>query len=1097
MPRDKDLQCILILGAGPIVIGQASEFDYSGTQACRALKDEGYRVVLVNSNPATIMTDPQLADATYIEPVVPDTVAQIIAQESPQALLATVGGQTALNCAVTLAEEGVLERHGVRLLGANVEVIRRAEDREQFKEVMASVGIPTAQGGRVTSLEAAEELAAQLPLPVIIRPSFTLGGSGGSMAYNQEEYARQVATALAASPMGECRVEEDLTGWKEFELEVMRDSADNALVVCSIENIDPMGVHTGDSITVAPAQTLTDKEYQQMRDWALACIRAVGVETGGSNVQFAVHPRDGRMLIIEMNPRVSRSSALASKATGFPIAKVAARLAVGYRLDEIRNEITGQTLAAYEPALDYVVTKVPRFDFEKFPRASGVLGIQMQAVGEVMAIGRTFPESLQKAFRSLEVGLDGLEPRPAQAGPPLDLEKMRFPTAFRLLKVREALQQGRSVEVLHDVTGIDPWFLQQIADMLRAGVELAAAVSLEGKNDPARRKTLVPALIGLKSRGYSDRQIARMVPSAVAGIPVTEDTIRDLRKSLGVVPTYKAVDTCAGEFASQTPYSYATYETEQELEPLSGRKVLILGSGPNRIGQGIEFDYCCVQAVFAAQDLGVKAIMQNCTPETVSTDFDVADRLYFEPLTFEDVMNVIELEQPDGVLIQFGGQTPLNIANRLAAAGVPILGTSPQAIDLAEDREKFGALLDRLDIPRPDYGIARTVDEPAQVAEEVGYPVLVRPSYVLGGRAMEIVYDRQGLESYVQRTTDVSWEHPILIDAFLEDAYEFDVDALCDGDDVLIAGIMQHIEEAGIHSGDSACVLPPYAMPPEALEKIRRYTRLLSLELKVKGLVNIQFALQGNALYVLEVNPRASRTVPFVSKARNIPLAKWAAQIALGKRLQDLTQGANLDALADGRVPAVVAVKKPVFPFDKFPADGVYLSPEMKSTGEVMGLDTGLGAAFAKAEMGAGSKLPVEGAVFISVNDTDKAQVATIARDYTELGFHIIATEGTCQFLRQNGISAEHIYKVGEGRPNVADAIRNSAVQLVINTPLGARAREDEYAIGQSAIHHGIPVITTLSGARAMVRAIRRVQSGGFKVRSLQALFSNARVGQD
>ncbi|MCH7859215.1 MAG: carbamoyl-phosphate synthase large subunit, partial [Candidatus Marinimicrobia bacterium] len=950
MPRDNSIHSILILGAGPIVIGQACEFDYSGTQACRALKDEGYRIILVNSNPATIMTDPSLADATYIEPVRPEVVADIIAKESPDAILPTVGGQTGLNCALTLSEEGVLERHGVRMLGANAEVIRRAEDRDLFKNIMHQAGMDTAKGGLVATLEAANALLADLNFPVIIRPSFTLGGSGGSIATNRDDYGDQVSRALEASPVSEALIEEALLGWKEFELEVMRDCADNALVVCSIENLDPMGVHTGDSITVAPAQTLTDKEYQKMRDWALRCIREVGVETGGSNVQFAVDPQNGRMVIVEMNPRVSRSSALASKATGFPIAKVAAKLAVGYQLDELQNDITHQTLAAYEPTIDYVVTKVPRFDFEKFPKASGVLGIQMQSVGEVMAIGRTFQESLQKAFRSLETGLDGLQPRPAEVTRPLDLETMRLPTAFRLLKVHEALTRGQSVEELSRLTGIDPWFLHQIADLVRSGRRLAdsltTAMTADDRKPPDAQ--LAALLHEFKARGFSDRQIAAMTGRQAADI-------RTLRTSLGVRVTYKSVDTCAGEFEAQTPYCYGTYETEQEVVPLEGRKVLILGSGPNRIGQGIEFDYCCVQAVFALQELGIKAIMQNCNPETVSTDFDVADRLYFEPLTFEDVMNVVELEQPEGVMIQFGGQTPLNIANQLAAAGVTILGTSPESIDLAEDREKFGTLLDRLAIPCPEYGTARNLDEAVKVAEKVGYPVLVRPSYVLGGRAMEIVYDRDGLEGYLRRTTDASWEHPILIDVFLEDAYEFDVDALCDGQEVLVGGIMQHIEEAGVHSGDSACVLPPYYITTEALEKIKTYTRSLALELGVIGLLNVQYAMKNEVVYVLEVNPRASRTVPFVSKARNIPLAKWAAQIAMGKTIKELTGGANLDALSGDQTPTVVAVKKPVFPFNKFPTDGVYLSPEMKSTGEVMGLDVGLGGAYAKAELGAGT----------------------------------------------------------------------------------------------------------------------------------------------
>ncbi|MCH7520984.1 MAG: carbamoyl-phosphate synthase large subunit, partial [Candidatus Marinimicrobia bacterium] len=773
-----------------------------------------------------------------------------------------------------------------------------------------------------------------------------------------------------------------------------------------------------------------------------------------------------------------------SKATGFPIAKVAAKLAVGYHLDEIQNDITHQTLAAYEPTIDYVVTKVPRFDFEKFPKASGVLGIQMQSVGEVMAIGRTFQESLQKAFRSLETGLDGLQSRPAEVTRPLDLETLRLPTAFRLLKVHEALTRGQSVEELSRLTGIDPWFLHQIADLVRSGRRLAdsltTAMTAGGEKPPDAQ--LAALLHEFKARGFSDRQIATMTGRQAADI-------RTLRTSLGVRVTYKSVDTCAGEFEAQTPYCYGTYETEQEVVPLEGRKVLILGSGPNRIGQGIEFDYCCVQAVFALQELGIKAIMQNCNPETVSTDFDVADRLYFEPLTFEDVMNVVELEQPDGVMIQFGGQTPLNIANQLAAAGVTILGTSPESIDLAEDREKFGTLLDRLAIPCPEYGTARNLDEAVKVAERVGYPVLVRPSYVLGGRAMEIVYDREGLEGYLRRTTDASWEHPILIDVFLEDAYEFDVDALCDGQEVLVGGIMQHIEEAGVHSGDSACVLPPYYITTEALEKIKTYTRSLALELGVIGLLNVQYAMKNEVVYVLEVNPRASRTVPFVSKARNIPLAKWAAQIAMGKTIKELTGGANLDALSGDQTPTVVAVKKPVFPFNKFPTDGVYLSPEMKSTGEVMGLDVGLGGAYAKAEMGAGTNLPTSGVVFISVNDNDKLNAVSIARDYLELGFTLLATKGTCHFLHQNGIAADTINKVGEGRPNVADAIAKGAVQLVINTPLGAQARTDESAIGESGIRHGVPVITTLSAARAMIRAIRRVQTGNFQVQSLQELF--------
>jgi len=1080
MPRDKNLHSILILGAGPIVIGQACEFDYSGTQACQALKEEGYRVILVNSNPATIMTDPDVADATYIEPVLPEIVAEIIARESPDAILPTVGGQTGLNCAIALEEQGVLEKHGVRMLGANAEVIRRAEDRELFKELMTQAGIDTAKGGLVNSLETAEKLLEKINFPVIIRPSFTLGGSGGSLAYNREEYSDQVAQALSTSPVGEALIEEALIGWKEFELEVMRDGADNALVVCSIENIDPMGVHTGDSITVAPAQTLTDKEYQKMRDWSLQCIRVVGVETGGSNVQFAVNPQTGRMVIVEMNPRVSRSSALASKATGFPIAKVAAKLAVGYHLDEIQNDITRQTLAAYEPTIDYVVTKVPRFNFEKFPRAPGILGIQMQSVGEVMAIGRTFQESIQKAFRSLEAGLDGLEPKPSKVSRPLDLETMRLPTAFRLLKIHEALRRGQSVGDIAKLTGIDPWFIHQLDDMVKSGEYLLDALKAQNLENPDGEVAAIWK--DIKSRGFSDRQIAHTLERR-------EEDVRRLRTIAKVTTTFKVVDTCAGEFEAQTPYCYGSYETEHEVKPLAGKKVLILGSGPNRIGQGIEFDYSCVQAVMALQDMGIKAIMQNCNPETVSTDFDVADRLYFEPLTFEDVMNVVELENPLGILTQFGGQTPLNIASQLAGAGVKILGTSHEAIDLAEDREKFGAVLDRLNIPRPEYGIARDLDGAIAVAERIGYPVLVRPSYVLGGRAMEIVYHRDGLEAYIRKTTDVSWDHPILIDVFLEDAYEFDVDALCDGKDVLLGGIMQHIEEAGIHSGDSACVLPPYYLTTDAIDKIKDYTRSLALELGVIGLMNVQYALKDGIVYVLEVNPRASRTVPFVSKARNIPLAKWAAQIALGRTLAELTGGQNCDALEDGKAPQVLAVKKPVFPFDKFPTDGVYLSPEMKSTGEVMGLDVGLGGAYAKAELGAGIRPPVEGTVFISVNDSDKLNAVSIARDFLEMGFKVLATEGTAHYLHQNAVPAELIHKVGEGRPNVSDAIRNGDVQLVINTPLGSQSRRDEASIGEGAIRYRVPMITTLSGARAMVRAIRRMQTGSFKFQSLQELF--------
>ena len=853
MPKRTDIESILIIGAGPIVIGQACEFDYSGTQATRALKEEGYRVILVNSNPATIMTDPNLADATYIEPITPEYVEAIIQKEKPDAILPTVGGQTALNLVMDLDKQGILEKYNIQLIGAQVDAIDKAEDRERFKEAMDAVGIETAQGGFVHSWQEAKASLDKMQFPIIIRPSFTMGGTGGSVAYNYEEFQELIENGLNASPITEVLVEESLLGWKEFELEVIRDTADNTIIICSIENIDPMGVHTGDSITVAPAMTLTDKEFQKMRNWAILCLRTIGVETGGSNVQFAVNPENGRMIVIEMNPRVSRSSALASKATGFPIAKVAAKLAVGYTLDELPNDITGKTLAAFEPTIDYIVTKVPRFDFEKFPSASGHLGVQMQSVGEAMSIGRTFRESLQKAFRSLEVGLDGLEPKSAAGGDPdvsrarnLDMSTLRFATAFRLLKVRQAFVEGQSVEDIFKVTKIDPWFLQQIKILSTYHID--------------------SSLRELKQNGFSDKQIGRMVGK-------TEMEIRDQRKDESVHPSFKVVDTCAAEFVAQTPYCYSTYDEENEIEPINGKKVIILGGGPNRIGQGIEFDYCCVQAVFGLQDQGYKTIMVNCNPETVSTDFDLVDRLYFEPVTFEDVLNIVEFENPDGVLVQFGGQTPLKIAQQLANAGVPIIGTSPENIDLAEDREKFGKILDKLHVTCPQYGTGRTLDEVVVVAEKIGFPVLARPSYVLGGRAMEIVYSKEQLIDYISRNADVTEGHPILIDEFLEDAFEFDVDALCDGESVHIGAVMQHIEEAGIHSGDSACVLPPYRITTEAMDEIIRITKSLALELNVIGLINLQFAYKDGTVYVLEVNPRASRTVPFVSKATDVPLA--------------------------------------------------------------------------------------------------------------------------------------------------------------------------------------------------------------------------------
>ena len=1062
MPKRQDLKTILIIGAGPIIIGQACEFDYSGTQATRALKEEGYRVVLINSNPATIMTDPELADATYIEPLTVDFLEAIIIKEKPDAILPTVGGQTALNLAIELDKKGILKRYNVKLIGAQIEAIEKAEDRERFKKEMDNVGIDTAQGGFVHSWEEAELLLTEIKFPMIIRPSYTLGGTGGAVAYNYEEFQKLVEKGLNASPIKEVLIEESLLGWKEFELEVIRDSSDNAIIICSIENIDPMGVHTGDSITVAPSMTLTDKEFQKMRDWSILCLRTIGVETGGSNVQFAVNPVDGRCIIIEMNPRVSRSSALASKATGFPIAKVAAKLAVGYKLDELTNEITGKTLAAFEPSIDYVVTKIPRFDFEKFPSATGHLGVQMQSVGEVMAIGRSFKESIQKAFRSLEVGLDGLEAKNRLHEDPdlirsksLDMSTLRFATSFRLLKVREAFLSGESVEEIHRLTKIDPWFLNQIKSLTEIS-----------KKDSLRT---------LKVNGFSDIQISRLLKTS-------EDKIRIERDKQSIKPSFKVVDTCAAEFVAKTPYCYSSYDYENEISPLEGKKVVILGGGPNRIGQGIEFDYCCVQAVYGLRDQNVKTIMINCNPETVSTDFDLVDRLYFEPVTYEDVLNIIEFEKPDGVLVQFGGQTPLKIANRLLKAGAPIIGTSPKSIDLAEDREKFGKILKELNILCPKYGTGKTLEEVIEVADKIGYPVLARPSYVLGGRAMEIVYSKSQLIDYISRSADVTAGHPILIDEFLEDAFEFDVDALSDGSTVHIGAIMQHIEEAGIHSGDSACVLPPFNIRTKALDQILNITNALALRLNVKGLINLQFAYKNGEVFVLEVNPRASRTIPFVSKTTNTPLARIASQLAIGVPLSSF----DLDPWDN---KPYTAVKEAVLPFNKFPEESIFLSPEMKSTGEVMGISKTLGESFRRALISAGNKVPTGGNVFISVNEKDKLDIIPIARDLIEIGFNILATSGTKKELQKNGIRASSVFKVGEGRPNVVDEIKNKNVQLVINTPMGARARYDEESIGRTCIQKNILAITTLSGAGAVVRAIR-LDSKKIEVKSIQEYHS-------
>ena len=1062
MAKRDDIKTILVIGAGPIVIGQACEFDYSGTQACQALREEGYRIVLINSNPATIMTDKEIADATYLEPITTAAIESIIIKEKPEAILATVGGQTALDTAVNLHREGVLDKYNVELIGANIEAIEKAENRESFKRCMDSAAIPTAKGGFVSNRDDALALVSDIEFPIIIRPSFTLGGYGGAVAYNIEEFEDLIDKALVASPISEALIEQSLIGWKEFELEVVRDKKDNCVIVCSIENIDPMGVHTGDSITVAPIQTLSDKEYQQLRNWSVECLRVIGVDTGGSNVQFAINPANGDAIIIEMNPRVSRSSALASKATGFPIAKVAAKLAVGYTLDEIENQITKKTMAAFEPAIDYIVTKIPRFDFEKFPNSDGVLGVQMQSVGEVMSIGRTFRESLQKAFRSLEVGLDGFTPKETGYRN-LDLQKMRFATAFRLLKVKEAFSSGYSIDEIYDQTKIDRWFLHHIKKL--SDIDVRDTYNKGG-------------LRLLKKEGFSDLQISK-------AIGADELDIREERHKNRIYPTYKLVDTCAAEFEAMTPYCYSTYEQENEVEPMDGKSIIILGGGPNRIGQGIEFDYCCVQAVFGLRDDGYKTIMVNCNPETVSTDFDLADRLYFEPLTFEDVMNIIELENPYGVLIQFGGQTPLNIAGRLRDAGVNILGTSPNSIDLAEDRKKFGKIVNKLNIPVPQYGTVHSIDDAIKTANIIGYPVLVRPSYVLGGRGMEIVYNEDGLKTYVGKAALVSGDHPILIDAFLENAYEFDVDALSDGNDVFVAGIMQHIEEAGIHSGDSSCVIPSYRLVPDMREKIIKYTKEVAIQLGTCGLINIQFAIKDDIVYILEVNPRASRTVPFISKVIDIPLAKIAARLSAGKKLSNFSLKPNTEK-------GLVAVKKPVFPFNKFPGQNIFLSPEMKSTGEVIGIDTDLGSAYLKAEIGSGNILPSDGSVFISVNAKDKIDIISIARDFLELGFKIIATSGTYKTLTDNGIASDMVYKVGEGRPNIVDMIKNNEIHIIINTPLGQMSRYDEYKIGRSAIQNKIPTVTTISGAQAVVRGIRKMHSGGLEYRSIQEIFESS-----
>ncbi|MFZ5571576.1 MAG: carbamoyl-phosphate synthase large subunit [Thermodesulfobacteriota bacterium] len=1069
MPKRTDIHKVMIIGAGPIIISQACEFDYSGTQACKALKEEGYKVILINSNPATIMTDPEMADATYIEPITAQVVAQIIEKERPDALLPTLGGQTGLNTAVEVARMGILDLFGVELIGASIESIQKAEDRERFRHAMEKIGLRIPKSGFAKDMDAVRTIGEEIGYPIIVRPSFTLGGTGGGVAYNPDDLELLAKSGLDASLIGQVMLEESVLGWKEYELEVMRDHNDNVVIICSIENMDPMGIHTGDSITVAPAQTLTDREYQMMRDASIAIMREIGVDTGGSNVQFAINPRTGEMIVVEMNPRVSRSSALASKATGFPIAKIAAKLAVGYTLDEIPNDITGETLAAFEPTLDYCVVKIPRWAFEKFPETDDYLTTAMKSVGETMAIGRTFKEAFQKGIRSLEIGRHGLGADgkdlidPFRASKSEIEQKLSTPNSQRYFYLRDALLSGRSIEEIHEMTRIDPWFLYQIRQIVDLETELRTHAGKRLPDELLRKA---------KSHGFSDIQLAHITAA-------TDEAVRQQRYAAGIRPVYKLVDTCAAEFRAATPYYYSTYETENEVRVTDRRKVMILGGGPNRIGQGIEFDYCCVQASFALREEGVESIMVNSNPETVSTDYDTSDKLYFEPLTKEDVLHIIETEKPMGVIVQFGGQTPLNLAVPLHRAGVPILGTQPESIDRAEDRRLFQAMLQKLGLKQPANGTAVDAAGAVVIAEEIGYPVIVRPSYVLGGRAMKIVYQRSELENFTRLAIEASPGHPVLIDKFLEDAVELDVDAISDGRTTIIGGIMEHIEEAGIHSGDSACVLPPAHVAPEMQAEITRATKAMAAELNVVGLMNVQYAIKDNQLFVIEVNPRASRTVPFVSKATGVPLAKLATKVMIGRTLQEL-------GFTEEIIPTHVSVKEAVLPFDRFPGVDTLLGPEMKSTGEVMGLGEDFGAAFAKAQLGARQNLPTEGTVFISVKNEDKPSILKVAEKFRDMGFRIMATRGTSRYLAEHGIENARINKVSIGRPHAVDAIKNREIQLIINTGLGDEPRQDGYLIRRAALKYFIPYATTVAGARAVCEGIAALKNKKLSVRTIQ-----------